>query len=517
MKITTFFLSLLLAGPVVVAQPAKPGTVTLTHEAIKDKIMGGWAGQTIGVTFGGPTEFRFNGTMINDYQPITWYDGYIRHTMENNPGLYDDIYMDLTFVEVFEKEGLDAPVASHAKAYANAGYMLWHANQAGRYNILNGIMPPESGHWRNNPHADCIDYQIESDFAGLMSPGMPNTASQISDKIGHIMNYGDGWYGGVYMGAMYTLAFVSSDVNYVVTHALKTIPPQSLFYQCINDVIGWHKQYPNDWKQTWFEVQKKYSSDIGCPDGVFVPYNIDATVNSAYVVIGLLYGGGDFTKTMEITTRCGQDSDCNPSSSGGILGTMLGYQNIPAYWKQGLKEAEPIDFKYTSTSLADVYQTGYKHALENIRRNGGKADKAGVTIAVQEPVPVRFEKSFEGHYPKAKIDVHKDLKAGNAEYSFDFEGNGFVVKGETAPWQSTSTHVFNAELYLDGKLLETVKLPAAFTTRRYELFWKYGLTPGKHTVRIKLLNPVEGGRFRMSEVLVYTDKPATVQHAANAR
>ncbi|MBD0259099.1 MAG: ADP-ribosylglycohydrolase family protein, partial [Cytophagales bacterium] len=337
MKITTFFLSLLLAGPAVVAQPARPATVTLTHEVLRDKIMGGWAGQTIGVTFGGPTEFRFNGTMINDYQPITWYDGYIKHTMENNPGLYDDIYMDLTFVEVFEKEGLDAPVASHAKAYANAGYMLWHANQAGRYNILNGIMPPESGHWRNNPHADCIDYQIESDFAGLMSPGMPNTASQISDKIGHIMNYGDGWYGGVYIGAMYTLAFVSSDVNHVVTHALKTIPQQSLFYQCINDVIGWHKQYPNDWKQTWFEVQKKYSSDVGCPDGVFVPYNIDATVNSAYVVIGLLYGGGDFTKTMEITTRCGQDSDCNPSSSGGILGTMLGYRNIPAYWKQGLK------------------------------------------------------------------------------------------------------------------------------------------------------------------------------------
>ena len=69
----------------------------------------------------------------------------------------------------------------------------------GRYNIFHGIAAPKSGHWINNPHADCIDYQIESDFAGLMCPGMPNTASQISDKIGHIMNYGDGWYGGVYM------------------------------------------------------------------------------------------------------------------------------------------------------------------------------------------------------------------------------------------------------------------------------------------------------------------------------
>ena len=65
--------------------------------------MGGWAGQTIGVTFGGPVEFRFNGTMINDYQKIPWYDGYLKKTMLENPGVYDDLYMDLTFVEVFEK------------------------------------------------------------------------------------------------------------------------------------------------------------------------------------------------------------------------------------------------------------------------------------------------------------------------------------------------------------------------------------------------------------------------------
>ena len=102
--------------------------------------------------------------------------------------------------------------------------MLWHANQAGRYNILNGIKAPQSGYWMNNPHADCIDYQIESDFAGLMSPGMPNTASAISDQIGHIMNYGDGWYGGVFVGAMYTLAFTSGDITYIIREALKTIP-----------------------------------------------------------------------------------------------------------------------------------------------------------------------------------------------------------------------------------------------------------------------------------------------------
>ena len=57
-----------------------------------------------------------------------------------------------------------------------------------------------------------------------------------------------------------------------------------------------------------------------------------APANVAFVVLGLLYGKGDFGRTIDISTRCGQDSDCNPSTAGGILGTMLGYSNIPDYW-----------------------------------------------------------------------------------------------------------------------------------------------------------------------------------------
>ena len=485
---------------------AQPKTFSLTKENLKDKIMGGWAGQTIGVTFGGPYEFRFQGTFIGDYQPLLWYDGYLKKTMVNEPGLYDDLYLDLTFVDVFEKYGLDAPADSFANAVAHAGYQLWHANQVGRYNILNGIKTPMSGHWKNNPHADCIDYQIESDFAGLMSPGMPNTASAISDKIGHIMNYGDGWYGGVYVGAMYALAFTSSDIHFIVREALKTVPKQSEFYQCIADVINWHKKYPTDWKQTWFQVQKKWADDIGCPDGVFAPFNIDAKVNAAYVVIGLLYGNGDFTRTLEITTRCGQDADCNPSSAGGVLGAMIGYNNIPGYWKMGLKEAEVIDFKYTTMSLNKVYEIGYKHALKNIEKNGGKIEGQNVIIKAQQPGPVKFEKSFTGLVPVAKADAVWSAKKD--EFSFYFGGTGFVVKGETVNWSDISTtFIYNSELYIDGNLVESPKLPAAREARRYDLCWKYDLPKGKHSVKFKILNPVAGQNFSVRDIIIYSDSP----------
>jgi hypothetical protein len=482
---------------------AQTKMITMSKQQVKDKIKGGWAGQTIGVTFGGPYEFRFDGTFIGDYQPLTWYDGYLKYTMINDPGLYDDLYMDLTFVDVFEKYGLDAPVDSFANAYAHAGYMLWHANQAGRYNILHGIKPPMSGYWKNNPHADCIDYQIESDFSGLMCPGMPNTASSISDKIGHIMNYGDGWYGGVFVGAMYSFAFISSDINFIISQALKTIPKQSEFYLAISDVITWHKKYPSDWKQTWLEIQKKWANDIGCPEGVFVPFDIDAKVNAAYVVLGLLYGQKDFTKTLEITTRCGQDADCNPSTVGGILGTILGYDKIPPYWKMGLKDAESIDFKYTTMSLNDVYEIGFKHALQNIEKNGGEVSGDAVSIKEQQPATVRFEKSFEGVYPIAKIPVK--WNAGKDEISFEFEGTGFVLKGESAKWGSESNYVFNTELYVDDKLIESPQLPASYTTRRYELCWKYDLPKGKHVVKLKILNPSEDEEVTSSEAIIYSD------------
>ncbi|MCW3087064.1 MAG: ADP-ribosylation/Crystallin [Sediminibacterium sp.] len=489
-------------------------TMRISKAALQDKIRGGWAGQTIGVTFGGPYEFRFNGTLIQDYQPLTWYDGYLKKTMTEIPGLYDDIYMDLTFVDIINRLGVDAPIDSFANAFANAGYDLWFANQAARYNILNGIKAPASGLPEHNLHADAIDYQIEADYSGLMNPGMPNSASAINDKIGHIMNYGDGWYGGVYMAAMYTLAFTNTDIKTVVKEGLKTIPAQSDFYQCISDVIKWQAKYPNDWKQTWFELEKKWSSDKVCPQGVFVPFNIDAKINAAYVVLGLLYGDGDYSKTLEIATRAGQDADCNPSSAGGILGALLGYDKIPARWKLGLKEIEDMNFSYTTLSLNGVYAASYKHALDMIKKNGGSETTDDVVIRVQEPLTVRYEKSFDNVFPISKTVLSSRREAtGSAGdvngLTFDFEGTGFALLGAASKKQRNAgdDYVFEADLFIDGVLAETAKFPTAFKTRRHELFWKLNMPRGKHTVKIIVKNPDSKFDLRASDYIVYDNQP----------
>ncbi len=479
---------------------------TISEGELYDKIRGGWSAKVIGCTYAGPVEFTHNGTIIQDYTPIKWSKDRVQHYFDTFPGLYDDIYVNIVFVNAFERWGLDVSADSVATAFANTNMPLWHANQVAKYNIKQGIMPPLSGHWLNNPHADDIDFQIEADFAGLMSPGMPNTASEISDKIGHIFTYGDGWYGGVYTAALYSMAFVVDDVEVLVKQALETIPKQSDFYQCISDVITWYEQYPGDWKQTWFEAQKKWTSEVGCPDGVFLPFDIDAKINSAYVTIGLLYGEKDFYQTMDIAARCGQDSDCNAATAAGVLGTMIGYQNIPERWKESLYGIEKRSFAYTDISLDKLCDLSMKHALSMVERKDGEIIDGKIIISSQRPVSVAYEKSFEGHYPVDKKFVNINLEE---TFDLEFGGNGFVLRG--AVLSAKQEYVAKIELYVDEHLVETANLPvsslSSVDNRRPDLFYQYQLSDTCHKVRLKWLNPDKNVRIYIGEMLVYKGKP----------
>lgn len=503
-----FFISLLLIG----CQGKEADRVLslghevkMTHEDLQDKIKGGWAGQTIGCTFGGPTEFKFQGTMIQDYQKILWYDDFIYDTFLRDPGLYDDVYMDLTFVEIIERLGLDAPVDSFANAFANAEYNLWHANQEGRYNILNGISPSKAGYWKNNPHADDIDFQIEADFIGLMTPGIVNTATAYADKIGHMMNYGDGFYGGAYMAALYALAFVSDDLDFVVKEALKVIPEKSSFYETITDVINWHNEFPDDWKRCWFEVEKKHSSDIGCPEGVFKSFNIDARVNAAYVVIGLLYGKKDFEQTMEISTRCGQDSDCNPATAAGILGVMLGYKNIPDMWKPGVEKIEEMNFPFTSISLRKVYELSYEHAIKLIVQNGGKVDDKDITILTQSPRTLVLEQSFEGIFPKERKVLKKSME--NNEHLILCTGTGIVITGfvEAKKQDADKDYVLKASVFLNNEKIDTIVMPYNYRIRKNDIYYNYDLPSGNNELRFVWDNPNPNYSLRFEEAVIYAN------------
>ena len=228
-------------------------------------------------------------------------------------------------------------------------------------------------------------------------------------------------------------------------------------------------------------------------------FNIDATVNSAFVVIGLLYGKGDFERTMDIATRCGNDSDCNPASAAGILGVMYGYEAIPEKWKKGAERIKDIPFPYTSLSLEQVCKANYDLVLQC-----NKSDENGIFIEMVDPVPVRYEQSFEGIRPVEKR-VLKKAFTGSVELAF--KGNSIVVEGSVRKTgHADDSYVASVTALLDGTEMESFKMPMDYIKRKYEIFSAYGFPSGDHVLTLRLNNPHPDYELYASEMVVYDEQ-----------
>jgi hypothetical protein len=373
----------------------------LPLETYRDKMAAGWIGQMAGVGWGAPTEFRFKGEIIPEDKMPGWQPGLVNQFQQ------DDIYVEMTFLRTLEEHGLDVSIDRAGIDFANSGYPLWHANRAGRDNLRAGIAPPDSGHPKFNQHADDIDYQIEADFSGLIAPGMPNVAIELGEKFGRLMNYGDGLYGGQFVGGMIAAAFFEDDPAAIVRAGLRCIPAESQYAETVRDVLAWHDENPDDWQKTWQRVNRKYHLDpnyrrFSCEKGEF---NIDAKLNGAYIVIGLLYGNRDPDRTIIIATRCGQDSDCNPSNAAGILLTTIGRRGLPERFTSAL-DPKPI-FSHTAYNFERLLAVCEKLARDAVVRAGGRIERDAdgrevMLIPVVEPKPGNLEQCWAPGPPAGK-------------------------------------------------------------------------------------------------------------------
>jgi hypothetical protein len=231
---------------------------------------------------------------------------------------------------------------------------------------------------------------------------LPNTVIALGEKFGRLMNYGDGLYGGQFVGAMYAEAFFEEDPARIVEAGLRAIPARSQYAEMVRDVMNWYVENPDDWEATWKLINHKYHENPEyrqfTTPGVGENFNVDAKLNGAFIVMGLLYGQGDIDKTIIISMRCGQDSDCNPSNAAGILFTMMGYDKLPQRFVSGLNTEEKFSFtEYTFPALIDVCE---KLAREAVAHAGGRVetDPNGIevfVIPVNVPIPSNLEQSWE--------------------------------------------------------------------------------------------------------------------------
>jgi len=379
----------LLASCVLPAGAAPAGTTRrLPVAEYRDKMKAGWIGQIVGVAWGAPTEFKFCDKIIPESAMPAWTPGMINHAFGQ-----DDLYVEMTFLRTMEQHGLDCSIRQAGIDFANSGYPLWCANDAGRKNLRKGIAPPDSSHPKFNRCPNDIDYQIEADFSGLIAPGMPRIAVALGEKFGRLMNYGDGVYAGQFMGAMYAEAFFETDVVKIIEAGLKAIPAESQYAEMVRDMLAWSKEIPT-WEACWWRCQEKYRRN---PEYQKASNGgIDCKINGAYVLMGLLYGKGDLDQTVVISCRCGQDSDCNPSSAAGVLFTTIGFSRLPDRFSKGLNETSV--FSHTAYNFPALLDVCEKLARQAVVKEGGRIETgpAGdvLVIPVKPVTPSPLELSW---------------------------------------------------------------------------------------------------------------------------
>ena len=195
----------------------------------------------------------------------------------------------------------------------------------------------------NTPLGNAIDFQIESDLFGLISPGLPRASNALGDRAGHLMNYGDGVYAGMAIGAMYGEAFFESDPRKLVEHSLTVIPRASGYAEMVRDVIAAHDANPDDWQAAWEVIFAKWGQYLG----------LDVRSNGACVYLG--------------------DTPIRNASASGADG-------------QTLREI------YTDTiDWDDIIAATVEVGRKNIVANGGRIEDGIIHIPIQTPSIPPFE------------------------------------------------------------------------------------------------------------------------------
>jgi ADP-ribosylglycohydrolase len=509
--------SCVVAAILVFTSLARAEARQISLDEFRDKVRGAWAGKMVGVVVGFPTEFHFQGKMVPDEAMPVWKPEMIRGAL-----VQDDLYVQMVFAKVIDDKGLGATTADFCEMFRDAKFQLWHASQAARRGLKRGVPAGETGTPKYNAHGNDIAFQINSDFAGLMCPGLPQASNDLISRAARVTCWGDGICGGMFVAGMYTRAFFETDMRKVVEAGLACVPPDTEYAKAITDVLAWSKEEP-DWKKTWQRVNEKYDNQDRCPYGALEPLNIDAKINGAYLAIGLLYGNDEFYKTIDVATRCGQDSDCNPSTAAGIWGAMHGFHAIPERYVSGLGAIADEKFSYTPYTFDGIVQSTIDRAIAQIRATGGAVDGERITIKLQEPksTPVpqyAIGKPVERVYcddarwrwtgdwkrdPAPRNGVERSAETKGAEASIEFEGTGALICGPYLVNGGT------ADVYVDRQLDRTVDVLVDDGRRKAmeDVWHRFDLPPGKHTLKLVVrgepFRDSKGSEVRVHSLVVY--------------
>ena len=346
--------------------PAEVPPLELDDAGLRDRLLGAWLGRCAGCNLGKPVEGwarerirayleRADAYPITDYIPVVdpWPDGMKLNwcwpeTTRGNIAFMardDDIDYTILGMHILEEHGFGFGPDDVAEEWMLRlpFFQVYTAERAAYRNLIHGIHPPETASYRN-PYREWIGAQIRADMWGYVCPGDPESAASLAFADASLSHTQNGIYGEMWAAALIAACFVTNDARAAIELSLDHVPPRSRLADAIRDVSDLHAK-GLDWESARDEVEVRYGH-----------YSFVHTVNNAALVTAaLLWGEGDFTRTIGLAVQGGWDTDCTGATAGSVFGALHGAEALPGHWVDPLNDSvRSAIMGYDRSTLSDL-------------------------------------------------------------------------------------------------------------------------------------------------------------------
>lgn len=307
-----------------------------------EKIYAGFLGMNIGIRLGAPLESN-----LWSYERIKSAFGDIRGYVNEykNFAADDDVNGPVYFIRALydDAAGRELKPQDVGRAWLNytregQGMFWWggvgvSTEHTAYVNLKNGIEAPKSGSAEQNGivMAEQIGGQIFIDTWGLIFPDNPDKAAEYAQIAASVSHDKNGLYGARFIASCISKAFGACDISEIIEAGLSQIPRGSLYSKVVKDVLKFHESHPEDFRLCRDYLKKNWGYDKYQGICHIIP-------NAGVCALSLIYGQGDFSRTIEIAAMCGWDTDCNAGNVGTILGVANGIKGIKEQYRKPVND-----------------------------------------------------------------------------------------------------------------------------------------------------------------------------------
>ena len=238
----------------------------------------------------------------------------------------DDTNYVVLAQEIIKKHGRDFTPYDVSRAWISLQSKDFYctAERVAFCNFVKGFEPPASAQYKN-PFREWIGAQIRGDYFGYINPGNPELAAEMAFRDASISHTKNGIYGEMFVAAMLAAAACTDDMKTVILAGLAQIPHTSRLYEAVMWVLTGYENGLSA-KDCFAEVHNRYDEHMG--------YGWCHTISNAMIVAAaLLYGNGDYSKSICMAVEVGFDTDCNGATVGSVVGMAKGLGAIGEVWK----------------------------------------------------------------------------------------------------------------------------------------------------------------------------------------